>query len=190
MGNHNTQKFSHDVFISYSEKNKIVADAIAADFEQHGIKCWYAPRDIVPGKSWTESVQDAIKNCQIVIPLCTEDPNNSQQVSSEIAFAASKGKTIEPFLLRKDDINNGIPNDPADVHWMDAITQHLSVRIIELREKIRPMLADPDDSPAPVNQQSTVPPDDNKTASVNQNKAVPVVLIFILATALLLMGIR
>ena len=28
----------HDVFISYSSKNKNVADAVVADFEQNGIK--------------------------------------------------------------------------------------------------------------------------------------------------------
>ena len=36
----------HDVFISYSSKNKNIADAIVADLEQNNIKCWYAPRDI------------------------------------------------------------------------------------------------------------------------------------------------
>ena len=34
-----------DVFVSYSSKNKTVADSIVSDFEANGIKCWYAPRD-------------------------------------------------------------------------------------------------------------------------------------------------
>ena len=190
MGNQNTQKFSYDVFISYSQQNKNVADAIVADFEQNGIRCWYAPRDLMPGKSWMESVQDAIKNCEIVIPVCTPDPDSSPRVSNELALAASEGRSIEPFRLSRNDISNNLLNAPAGVHWINAVTPSLSMRIIELREKIRPMIADPDDGLAPVNQQSTAPPDDNNTSSVNQNKAVPVVLIFILATALLLMGIR
>ena len=33
-----------DVFISYSTKNKSVADAIVSNFENNGIRCWYAPR--------------------------------------------------------------------------------------------------------------------------------------------------
>ena len=32
-----------DVFVSYSSKNKDIADAIVSDFEQNRIKCWYAP---------------------------------------------------------------------------------------------------------------------------------------------------
>lgn len=43
---------NHDVFISYSSKDKKVADAIVADMEQHNIRCWYAPRDIRPGDEW------------------------------------------------------------------------------------------------------------------------------------------
>ena len=204
MGDNNIQQFNHDVFISYSNENKQIADAIVADLEQHGIKCWYAPRDIVPGKSWTESARDAIKNCQIMIPICTADPASSQQVSGEITLAASEGKTIEPFPLSSDDINNAILNTPAGVHWIDAITQPLSMRIIDLREKIRPMIAAPDDAHAPINLQSISPPDDNTTSSVNQtfnqrqiiqswvyrNNAALVVVFFICAIVLLLIRIR
>ena len=48
----------HDVFISYSTKNKNVADAVVANFEQHGIKCWYAPRDILPGEEWVSAIRE------------------------------------------------------------------------------------------------------------------------------------
>ena len=49
-----------DVFISYSSKNKSVADAVVSDFEQHGIRCWYAPRDILPGKEWVTAIKEGI----------------------------------------------------------------------------------------------------------------------------------
>lgn len=39
-----------DVFLSYSSKDKTTADAVVSDLEGHGIKCWYAPRDITPGQ--------------------------------------------------------------------------------------------------------------------------------------------
>jgi hypothetical protein len=37
---------AHDVFISYSSKDKPVADAVCAGPEGRGIRCWVAPRDI------------------------------------------------------------------------------------------------------------------------------------------------
>ena len=40
---------AHDVFISYSSKDKPVADAACATFEAAGMRCWIAPRDVPPG---------------------------------------------------------------------------------------------------------------------------------------------
>jgi TIR domain-containing protein len=40
---------AHDVFVSHSEKDKAVADAVVARLEAESVTCWTAPRDIVPG---------------------------------------------------------------------------------------------------------------------------------------------
>ena len=42
----------HEVFISYSSKDKTVADAACSVLENKGIRCWVAPRDIVAGVEW------------------------------------------------------------------------------------------------------------------------------------------
>ena len=60
-----------DVFISYSSLNKNVADAVVSDFEQHGIRCWYAPRDIMPGQEWVTAIHDAINSCKLFILIYT-----------------------------------------------------------------------------------------------------------------------
>jgi len=36
----------HDVLISYSHKDKTIADAICNQLESNGIRVWIAPRDI------------------------------------------------------------------------------------------------------------------------------------------------
>ena len=51
---------AHDVFISYSSKDKPAADAACAILELKGIRCWIAPRDIVPGTDWGELIIDAL----------------------------------------------------------------------------------------------------------------------------------
>src|SRR5713101_8280389 len=48
---------AHDVFISYSSKDKPVADAVCAGLEGRGIRCWAAPRDILPGSDWGAAIQ-------------------------------------------------------------------------------------------------------------------------------------
>ena len=50
----------HDVFISYSSKDKNVADAVCAVLERNGIRCWVAPRDVIPGIVWGTAIVGAI----------------------------------------------------------------------------------------------------------------------------------
>ncbi|MFL6797219.1 MAG: toll/interleukin-1 receptor domain-containing protein [Xanthobacteraceae bacterium] len=45
-----------DVFISYSQIDKVTADAACATLEAGGIRCWIAPRDIVPGVPWAGAI--------------------------------------------------------------------------------------------------------------------------------------
>ncbi|MDB5446864.1 MAG: hypothetical protein JWQ97_2181 [Phenylobacterium sp.] len=40
---------SHDVFISYSSRDKPTADALCHTLDAAGVRCWMAPRDIQPG---------------------------------------------------------------------------------------------------------------------------------------------
>ena len=47
---------SIDVFISYSSKDKPVADAICNRLESGNLRCWYAPRDILPGADWVKEL--------------------------------------------------------------------------------------------------------------------------------------
>ena len=46
----------HDVFISYSNKDKAVADAVCHTLEARKIRRWIAPRDPVPGLDWMEQI--------------------------------------------------------------------------------------------------------------------------------------
>ncbi|MBO4450752.1 MAG: DUF2225 domain-containing protein, partial [Clostridiales bacterium] len=135
MSNH-----KHDVFISYSTKNKNVADAIVADFEQHGVKCWYAPRDIVPGARWVTALTEAIKETNIFILIYTDDSNQSKQVMNEVALAFNAGKTIVPFRLTKEVMNAEFGYYLSRVHWLDALTKPLNQNIEALREYVMNIL--------------------------------------------------
>ena len=51
---------AHDVFMSYSPKDKVVADAVCATLEARRVRCWIAPRDILPGVPYAEALIDAL----------------------------------------------------------------------------------------------------------------------------------
>jgi len=58
---------THDVFISYSSKDKPIADAICANVEATGIRCWIAPRDIAPGEDWPTAITKTISHSRILV---------------------------------------------------------------------------------------------------------------------------
>ena len=50
---------AHHVFVSYSQHDKPVADAVVARLEQAGFRCWMAPRDVLAGTSWGDAIVNA-----------------------------------------------------------------------------------------------------------------------------------
>ena len=123
-----------DVFLSYSSLNKNVADAVVAELEQHGIRCWYAPRDIIPGQEWVSAIHDAITACSLFVLIYTDSSNESKQVANEVALAFNSGKTLIPFRLSDAEMNSELEYYLTRVHWLDAVNPPLRQSIENLRE--------------------------------------------------------
>ncbi|MBO4652048.1 MAG: toll/interleukin-1 receptor domain-containing protein [Lachnospiraceae bacterium] len=130
-----------DVFISYSSKNKSVADAVVSDFEQNGIRCWYAPRDIMPGTEWVTAIQEGIRSAKVFVLLFTEESNNSRQVMNEVALAFNAEKTIVPFKLTKEEMSDELEYYLTRVHWLDAVSEPLNAHIVDLRKYVEIILS-------------------------------------------------
>lgn len=126
----------HDVFISYSSKNKNIADAIVFDFELNGIRCWYAPRDIRPGEEWVTAITKALEVSKVLVLIYTDESNNSRQVMNEIAVAFNAGITIVPFKLSNEHMSRELEYYLTRVHWLDAVSKPLHENIVSLREYI------------------------------------------------------
>jgi hypothetical protein len=81
---------AHDVFVSYAVEDKGIADALVATLEANGIKCWIAPRDVLPGVDYAEALVDAIGNSSLMILVLSSSSNNSPHVRREVERAAQK----------------------------------------------------------------------------------------------------
>ena len=112
---------AHDVFISYSHKDKSYADAICAKLESEGLRCWYAPRDIAPGAEWASAIIDAIEGTKAFILIFTEHSNTSPQVLREITTAVQNEVPVIPYKLTETEPTKGMQYYLATVHWLDAI---------------------------------------------------------------------
>lgn len=110
----------HDVFISYSTKNKEAAQAICHVLEQNEIRCWMAPRNIPPGQDYGDVIEDAIKDCKSVVVLFSETAAQSQYVKSEINIAFEEQKTIIPFRLDETPLKGQNRLILNKTHWIDA----------------------------------------------------------------------
>ena len=78
---------AHDLFISYSSKDKNIADAVCSRMETGGIRCWYAPRDIEPGSDWADSIVEAINTSRIMVLIFTQKQTVSQQANFRLFHA-------------------------------------------------------------------------------------------------------
>ena len=80
---------THDVFISYASKDKILADAVCATLEGRRIRCWIAPRDIMPGMDWSDAIIDALTSAQVFVLLLSEtwqDENERMVADRETGY--------------------------------------------------------------------------------------------------------
>ena len=125
---------AHDLFISYSTKDKAVADAVCARMENGGIRCWYAPRDILPGADWASSIVDAINVSKVMVLIFTPHSNISKQVLREVDCAVSAGVTIIPLRLTREKPIESMRYYLSAVHWLDAVDAELDSSIGELYE--------------------------------------------------------
>ncbi|MCB9845528.1 MAG: toll/interleukin-1 receptor domain-containing protein [Phycisphaeraceae bacterium] len=130
----------HDVFISYASDDKPVADAVCAGLEAERIRCWIAPRDILPGADWLESIIDAINRARIVVLVFSTRANASAQIKREIERAVSKGKAILPFRIEDVAPSGSLEYLLATQHWLDAISPPVQAHIATLARGVAGLL--------------------------------------------------
>jgi len=108
-----------DVFISYSSKERTIAEGLCVMIENTGISCWMAPRNVVPGAHWAASIVQAVSNARLLVLLFSENSGISTQVAREVALADTHHLVILPIK-----IDDTIPDDIfayylSVCHWLD-----------------------------------------------------------------------
>lgn len=111
----------YDVFISYSASDKDVANATCVTLESKGIRCWIAPRDILPGVEWVSAVQEGIKSSAVLVLLLSETANLSQWVRREVQQAIGANGIIIPLRLDESSLSGEMEFLLGTVHRLDAL---------------------------------------------------------------------
>lgn len=126
------------VFISYSSKDKNIADNLCAKIESRGTAVWYAPRDIEKDNQYTDyasAIVKGISSCSHFVVIVSRNSLSSQHVLNEIdlAFKQLEARNIRFLPLRIDETEM----EPAfsyylsRQHWTDAVVPPLEKRLDE-----------------------------------------------------------
>ena len=121
-----------DLFISYAQQNKDIANYVVEKIEKRGYKCFIAPRDITLGKDYAGEIIKGISNCTAVLLVYSEHSDKSGYVLREVNSAVSRNKTIIPLR-----IENFVPSEAMEFYlgvtqWLDAYPRILDIHLDDI----------------------------------------------------------
>lgn len=140
---------AHDVFVSYANKDKPVADAVVAGLEKAEVRCWYAPRDIDPGTSWGEAINEAIEGSRFMVIVLSGNANRSNHVVREVERAVANNVIIIPFRIEDITPTGAMAYFLSTEHWLDALSPPLKKHVDELVSTIQRFIDGKEAPPKP-----------------------------------------
>jgi hypothetical protein len=92
------------IFLSYAHKDKAIADQVYVELNDKGYRVFW-DRDIRPGESWQDAIQENINSSDVVIVLLSDSfLKNSESFELSRAFSDTcKKRNINTFCLNIDE---------------------------------------------------------------------------------------
>jgi hypothetical protein len=140
---------AHDVYISYSARDRSAAHALRTALEQRGIRCWTPDRDVLPGANFADSITEAIRVSRVMVLLLTASADASAGVQREVALASSLGSVVLP--IRIDDVRptGALAYEIGNRQWLDAFPPPFDQHLGTVADAVARILAQLDRSTAP-----------------------------------------
>lgn len=126
------------VFLSYSSRDKNVADNLCAKIEAAGMRVWYAPRD-VDLHDYASSIVAAIDSCTHFVVILSRNSLASEHVLNEVDLAfqkLGKGTQFAPLKIDEEELGPAFRYYLSRQHWMDAHVPPLERRLDEFVTKL------------------------------------------------------
>jgi hypothetical protein len=131
---------SRDVFVSHSAQDKKGAETICGALEQQGMRCWVAPRDVRPGKSFPGEITRAIQQSKVMLLIFSRHSNSSEQVLREVQLAVDCHLPIVRLRMEDIPLSDDLRYYLSTPHWLDALTAPLSKHIPPLVAAVKELL--------------------------------------------------
>jgi TolB-like protein/tetratricopeptide (TPR) repeat protein len=128
---------SKDVFVSYASQDAAVANAVVEALEGQGIRCWIAPRDVVPGSLYADEIVGAINDAKVVLLVLSEHSITSPHVGKEIERASSKRRRIIALHLDSAALTRAFEYFLSESQWIDVGAGGTEAALPKLVEAVR-----------------------------------------------------
>ena len=138
----------YDVFISHSNSDKLVADAVCSRLESAGVRCWIAPRNINPGEGWSAAILRGIEACRLMVLVFSDDANQSAHVRREVAHACDHELIVIPMRIKDAMPRGDLRYYLNELHWLDALTPPLEKHLETLAARVAHLLSSEHVAPA------------------------------------------
>lgn len=125
------------VFVSYAQSDVELAERIVGELEEHGTRCWIAPRDIDAGRPYPEAIVAAIEQASLMVVVLSEAAQRSPHVLREIERAVSKRVAILPVRTEPVHLTKEMEYFVSIPQWLDATTQPLEAVLASLGDRVR-----------------------------------------------------
>lgn len=88
-----------EIFISYSTRNPREAAFVCRKLEEAGMRCWIAPRDLLPGTNFADNIEAALAAARCMVLICSRHSVSSPWVEGEVNTAFSNGMPILVYQI-------------------------------------------------------------------------------------------
>jgi len=135
---------SHDVFLSYASSDRAAADQVCAALESRGVRCWMAPRNVLPGEDWGMAILAAIAAARCMVVVHSASTGNSVHVRNEVVTATSQRLAIVPVRVDEAPPGGALRLHLAAWHWLTACPPPIAAHTDSLVMGVRASFADSD----------------------------------------------
>lgn len=93
------------VFISYSSKDELAVNRLVEILDEMNIAYWKAPQMIPAGSNYAREIPKAISECEVFLLVLSKRAQGSIWVEKEIDSAVCNRRTIIPFQIDEEPLN-------------------------------------------------------------------------------------
>jgi formylglycine-generating enzyme required for sulfatase activity len=130
----------YDLFISHSSADAAAARALVTEFENRGIRCWLAARDIAVGASYQAEIIAALERCRAILLVFSDAANRSEHILREVQLAEQEGKPLYPLRIGGAQPAGGLKYMLANKQWVER--EALGNRLVDKIEQLLASIGD------------------------------------------------